>query len=173
MRTIPVLLFIGLTAATAHSDPTSLWGGVLVAHHVSEMTMCYIPPSGDYCEGYHQGFPIYSLGEVNARIDVTGYAPAWWFVLAAWEQEDKEWCGVEFGFADYHAQSFALSRPILRRGLSDSGTAVPRHCSSTCWRTRAAAWESTHPAMSRRGRFHGGHAAFPWARARNCWRRTA
>jgi len=83
----------------AVADPNDLSGGVLVTHFDPEwFSYTYDPPAGGWCEMY-SAYPIHGLEEVNAQIMSEG---AWiWFVLAAWESEDKVWCGTEFGFGAY------------------------------------------------------------------------
>ncbi len=117
-----LLLVAGLTCFAAHADPDDLTGGVLVAHYVPEMVH-----SEDrwnvYCDEYLEHYAIHSPAEVNARIDVAYFWPVDWFVLAAWESEDKRWCGTEFGFGDYNGNIFsaAAASPCF----PDEGLEIP------------------------------------------------
>ncbi len=53
-------------------------------------------------------YSIDDLTEVVAEITVTDTLPCCWFVIAAWAEEDKQWCGVEFGFGDHDAALFRI-----------------------------------------------------------------
>ncbi len=109
MKALTLLMFVTLLAPSAHGDPSNLYGGILAAHYVPEIPARYYPPGGDWCEAYRQDFRIESLDELNVRIDVIGYEPVIWYVIAAWEPEEKQWCGTEFGFGDYDPIPFAIA----------------------------------------------------------------
>ena len=84
---------------SANADPNDLSGGVFIAH---------APPSLEYssgydwCERYQEVYSISSCEEQNPRIDLDGNLGerSVWYVIAAWEEE-KEWCGTEFGFGSF------------------------------------------------------------------------
>jgi hypothetical protein len=65
----------------------------------------------DYCERYFQDFAIDSCSEQSNRIDLDGNQgqTSVWYVLAAWGEE-KEWCGAEFGFADYDSTIYLFQQ---------------------------------------------------------------
>ncbi len=94
--------------STGPSGPHNLAGGALFAHYVPELPYTTEPPAGGWCEAY-QAYPIQGVGDLNTRIDVQGQAAATWFVLAAWEGENKTWCGAEFGLGAYDPALFAFA----------------------------------------------------------------
>ena len=54
------------------------------------------PPGGDWCTAY-DAYVITSLAEQNPEIYLTEPDDAVWYVIAAWDGQDKTWCGTEFG----------------------------------------------------------------------------
>jgi hypothetical protein len=83
-----------------------------------------------------------SCEDQNNRIDVSGHLGCVWFVLAAWE-EDKEWCGVEFGFGEYDSPvfNFTASGPCFPdTGLEWSTPGWPGPGEGTVFGTTAAPW---------------------------------
>lgn len=108
-RVLLTLALLGLVAGGANADPALLDDGVLIAHHVPGLawTTDPAPVTGDWCAEFGE-HAIGALGDVIAQIDVATYAPVVWYVVAAWEQEDKTWCGTEFGFGDFDAGLFAF-----------------------------------------------------------------
>jgi len=107
MKTLALLLAVGtLGLASADTPPPQyLEGGALIAHVVPELAYTVEPPPEGWCTSYAQ-FAISSCEEQNNRVDVVGRAPVTWFLLAAWLDGDKEWCGCEFGFGNYDAGLF-------------------------------------------------------------------
>lgn len=96
-RVLLGLALLGL-AVGASADPTNLAGGVLIAHYEAALTLSEPPPEG-VCAAYAP-FAITTAEEQVNRIDTATYVMADWFIIAAWE-EDKEFCGVQFGFDAY------------------------------------------------------------------------
>ncbi len=94
------LALIGLTAG-ANADPTDLCGGALIVHQIPDPIGTFIDP----CEDYEQ-YGITHHSEQNNAIYTTSYSISLWWVIAAWE-EDKEFCGVQFGLSDYDPAVFA------------------------------------------------------------------
>lgn len=90
--------------APASADPTNLCGGVFIAHHVPELSY-----SGgeDLCADYEL-YAIHSAEEQYPCIDLPPDLPAVWYVISAWDEE-KEWCGTQFGFGDYDASRFVFA----------------------------------------------------------------
>ncbi len=64
------------------------------------------PPGGEPCNWFDT-YGIQSAEEQVNSVTAVTYTPTIWFVVAAWP-ENKQWCGVEFGFADYAADLFAF-----------------------------------------------------------------
>ncbi len=98
---------------------------MLAVHHIAELPYSSDPPpvTGDWCREFGE-YAIGSLAEVNPRIDITGYAPVVWYVVACWSLgEDKEWCGTEFGLGDYDANLFAASEAFPC--FPDQGLEIP------------------------------------------------
>ena len=59
--------------------------------------------------GYTANYAITNHAEQVNRIDTASYLPASWFVIAAWDGEEKEWCGTEFGLGDYDPNFFVIA----------------------------------------------------------------
>ena len=96
-----LLLFaalIGLLIPSANADPTDLTGGVFIAHYPAALQFSSDPPPEGWCHHYNESFALEVCEEQVNRVD-TPSAIAW-FVLAAWDEE-KEWCGTQFGFDSY------------------------------------------------------------------------
>jgi hypothetical protein len=81
----------------ANADPTDLDGCALIAHHVPGFVL-----SENACDDYYlpENDPLTCCEDQINRIDTEAYAEAHWFVIAAFD-EDKEWCGAQFGFSDH------------------------------------------------------------------------
>jgi hypothetical protein len=123
-RAWALLLLVLLMPGSALSDSSNLEGGVFIAHHPPGLQYT----SGqDWCARYFQEFAIDSCSEQNSRIDLDGNQgqSSVWFVLAAWAEE-KEWCGAEFGFAQYDSTIYAFisSGPCFPDG-SGGGLEIP------------------------------------------------
>ncbi len=83
---------------SAHADPHDLTGGALIAHYNPGYWSYRYPTMP--CELYFQVDPLTQCEDQNNMIAVSSYLPVVWYVVAAFE-EDKEWCGVQFGLSDY------------------------------------------------------------------------
>ena len=92
------LVLFGIAAPLAQADPQNLAGGALIAHYVPGLGMRYGPPSE--CESYASHGQITSCEEQTNSVQVSNYLLVTWYVVAAFE-EDKEWCGVQFGLGEY------------------------------------------------------------------------
>ena len=101
-----LLAWMGLQMATASSDPGNLEGGVFLAHHPPGVQYSQ---GVDWCQAYFESFAIDSCSEQHNRIDLDGNEgqSSIWYVLAAWNEE-KEWCGAEFGFGEYDPDAYAF-----------------------------------------------------------------
>ena len=104
IATLLTLLF----AEGAQADPTQLYGGGLITHYVPDLTYSSDPPALGWCGEYMANHAISSFEETVCRIDVQTFLPCCWFVIAAWEEE-KIWCGTEFGFDDYNPNIFLFT----------------------------------------------------------------
>ncbi len=93
-RALVIAGLLGFFATLAGADPTDLTGGALITHNAGYWERYHQPT----CATYYQYSPISSCEEQNNTMDTGEYA---WFVIAAFD-EDKEWCGVQFGFGDYN-----------------------------------------------------------------------
>lgn len=85
---------LAAAAMSAQADPHNLAGGALIAHNAGYYGRYQTPN----CETYFQYNPITSCDEQNNTME-SGNQYAW-FVIAAFD-EDKEWCGVQFGFDNF------------------------------------------------------------------------
>lgn len=115
------IVVLGTVTPFAHADPHNLAGGALIAHFVPEMGYRYDLS----CENYQQYFAISDCDEQVNSIHTSSYLPVVWFVLAAFPEE-KQWCGVEFGFSDYNQSVMAFSyyTPCYP---PDGGLEIPSH----------------------------------------------
>jgi len=107
-RAWALVLLALLMPGSALSDSSNLEGGAFIAHHPPGLQYT----SGqDWCARYFQEFAIDSCSQQNNRIDLDGNdgEESVWFVLAAWDEE-KEWCGTEFGFADYDSTIYVFDQ---------------------------------------------------------------
>jgi hypothetical protein len=142
MRKALVLLCVsGIVTGSALADPEDLGGGVLIAHFPTEMTFSFDPPTGGWCQFYWDSLRIEDCEDQVNRID-TGNQVIW-FVLAAWD-EDKEWCGTEFGFGEYDSDAFVITdfSPCWPEGGLEIPTASwPGPGEGTAIVTTGAPWE--------------------------------
>ena len=84
---------------------SNLADGSLIVHVPPSMQFSALPPEGGWCQYYLDGHAISSGAEQVNRID-TGTGSVW-YVLAAWD-DDRRWCGTEFGFAPYDVTFFSF-----------------------------------------------------------------
>jgi hypothetical protein len=108
MRILTIVLALLSVAATALADPTDLSGGVLITHFPPNLMYCY---GGDLCtDAYDLHYGINDASEQNNSIQDHGDAglPLTWYVVAAFNEE-KEWCGTEFGLGDYNPYVFYMT----------------------------------------------------------------
>lgn len=107
-RSIAVGLVLLFVAIQAVADPNNLEDGVFIVHVPTiECMASGDPPAGGWCQRYQDDCAISAAYEQVNRIDVTGYAPNFMFVLAAWEEE-KTWAGAEFGLGDFDPALFGF-----------------------------------------------------------------
>jgi hypothetical protein len=114
---------------------------VLIAHFPTEMTFSFDPPTGGWCQFYWDSLRIEDCEDQVNRID-TGNQVIW-FVLAAWDEE-KEWCGTEFGFGEYNSDAFVITdfSPCWpENGLEIPTTSWPGPSEGTAIVTTGAPWE--------------------------------
>jgi len=105
-KALVVLCVSGIVTGSALADPEDLGGGVFIAHFPTEMEFSSEPPTGGWCQDYWDNYRIEDCEDQVNRIDT--YDQVIWFVLAAWDEE-KEWCGTEFGFGDYDPAAFVVT----------------------------------------------------------------
>jgi hypothetical protein len=116
-------------------------GGALIAHFPAEMTFSFDPPTGGWCQFYWDSLRIEDCEDQVNRID-TG-SQVIWFVLAAWDEE-KEWCGTEFGFGEYDSDAFVITdfSPCWpENGLEIPTSSWPGPSEGTAIVTTGAPWE--------------------------------
>ncbi len=95
-RALTIIATLVVFSTLAHGDPHILASGALITH---SMSYGRYPPQ---CYTYYQYNPISSCNEQNATMSWGRHA---WFVIAAFDEE-KQWCGVEFGFNDFNPEPF-------------------------------------------------------------------
>jgi hypothetical protein len=101
-------LLAGAICPTALAIPDDLYGGVMIAHYVPEIAYSAAPPAGGWCAAY-EPYAIGDLEQVNAQVFTPDALGLIWYVIAAWELEDKTWCGTEFGLASYDPAVFVFT----------------------------------------------------------------
>lgn len=107
MREIIALLSVAVIATgSTQADIQDLEGGVLIAHHPTQMEFSSDPPDSGWCRCYWDSFSIEDCEDQVNRIDTTNQVI--WFVLAAWDEE-KRWCGTEFGLGEYDPAAFTIT----------------------------------------------------------------
>lgn len=134
-----VYVLFALTSL-AWADPSNLCGGVFVAHHVPELSC-----SGDLCEEYLP-YAIHSAEEQITRIDLPPDQAAVWYVISAWDEE-KEWCGTEFGFGDFDATAFIFAdwgRCAPGFGFELSGDQWPCPNQGTAFTSGEPGWQGSY-----------------------------
>jgi hypothetical protein len=103
-RTATALALIALAAIRAGADPADLSDGVFITHCPPGLSYTTMPT--DWCAVY-QEHAITECAAQVPRIDVkTGVV---WYVLSAWHDSDKEWCGVEFGLGQFDPGIWAFA----------------------------------------------------------------
>jgi hypothetical protein len=98
-RVLLALALLGV-AVGANADPTNLEGGALITHYIPDFVF-----SEDPCGDFYLN-PLTNCDDQINRIDTTDYITATWFVVASFYEEDKEWCGAQFGLSDYDPAAF-------------------------------------------------------------------
>jgi hypothetical protein len=105
-----VLLALALLgfASGAMADPADLNGGCFIAHYCEPIGYSTDPPASglSWCDEYMANHAITDHTQQVNRVDTSDLLLASWYVIAAWYDEEKEWCGTEFGFGDYTAEAF-------------------------------------------------------------------
>lgn len=97
MRTVLVLAgLLVLSVAHVRADPNDLRDGALIAHTTGPYSR-YPNPT---CDTY---FSQYQITSCEEQVTTMGWGTYVWFVIAAF-MEDKQWCGVQFGFSDFDPQ---------------------------------------------------------------------
>ncbi len=138
-RVFVSLVLLVATVALVKADPHNLEGGALITHN-SGYGGRYWPN----CETYFQYNPIWSCEEQNTTIQTSAYVGVTWFVVAAFG-EDKEWCGVQFGFDDFdpHIMEFMDAEPCYPPGggLEIPSPGWPGPLAGTAIISTGAPWE--------------------------------
>ena len=102
-----VLLMHLLPISPSLADEDDLSNGVFIAHHPPGIQFTVPSPPEGWCQHYLDNFAIYSCEEQNPRIDGGVGEGSVWYVISAWEEE-KIWCGTEFGFESYDPGIFGF-----------------------------------------------------------------
>ena len=100
-KVLLALVLLGLGTGVALANPNDLANGVFITHYPPGLL--YTTDPTDWCARY-QSLAINSCAQQNPRID-NNQAGAVWYVLAAWNETDKTWCGTEFGIGSYNPAS--------------------------------------------------------------------
>lgn len=106
---VPTLAFVVailcLLVSPVTADVDDLSDGVYIMHCPPNLQFTNEPAS-EWCEIYGDNYAVDTCEEQNPQISST--EPTVWFVLSAWPEE-KQWCGTQFGFADYDAGIFSFT----------------------------------------------------------------
>jgi len=99
-----VLMLAVLGSTAARADPQDLSDGVLIAH--CPPALSYTSEPVDWCAAY-RSHAIHACNEqVNRTDERTGVV---WYVVSAWQDSSKTWCGCEFGLGDYDPSIWAMT----------------------------------------------------------------
>jgi len=102
-KVLLTLALLGL-ATGAWADPAVLSGGVFAAHHVEALPYSTDAPTEGWCAAYGP----YAINDLSMVVNELSGGNDTWYVLAAWQDEAKTWCGTEFGFGTYDPAPFAF-----------------------------------------------------------------
>ncbi len=95
-RVLLTLALLAFIVGGASATPDDLCGCALITHQVPQLQ--YTVGDGiNLCPEY-AAYAISSAEEQINRIDTGSVACINWFILAAFMEDDKEWCGCQFGF---------------------------------------------------------------------------
>ncbi|MBD3237466.1 MAG: hypothetical protein GF330_12240, partial [Candidatus Eisenbacteria bacterium] len=103
-----MLLVVGLFSGAmlcvgfGHASVDFLGGGTFICHHPPGLLYSQPPAEGWY-EHFLGEYALTDPNQQNPRIETI--EPVVWFVLSAFDEE-KEWCGTEFGFGPYDPALF-------------------------------------------------------------------
>jgi hypothetical protein len=98
------LVLVALGSGAALADPHDLTDGVLICHCPSGLAYTSTPT--DWCAAY-QDHAIHGCNEQVNRTDTkTGIV---WYVVSAWQDSSKTWCGVQFGLGEYDPGIWAMT----------------------------------------------------------------
>ena len=128
-RVLLALALVGLGAGVVYATPNDLSNGVLITHYPPGLQ--YTTEFDDWCGLYGQ-YAIQSCEQQNNVIDTQ--LGTVWYVLAAWNDNDKVWCGTEFGLGNYN------TRVVL---FADYG-----QCPGTALTIPYGAWPAPNTGMS-------------------------
>lgn len=106
---LPVLAALAILmpfspSSLAWAAEDDLVNGVFICHHDPSITFSQ-PPEG-WCQHYLDGDRIQTCAEQNPAVMTTDETV--WFVISAF-LEEKQWCGVEFGFGAYPSDLFVFT----------------------------------------------------------------
>jgi hypothetical protein len=106
MKFLTLILCLFVFTVTASADVSNLAGGVLIAHHPTDVYSA----GQDWCARYADFYAIDDAADQNPRSDLLSdnVNKDIWFVVAAFV-EDKVWCGTQFGLGDYDALAWYMT----------------------------------------------------------------
>jgi hypothetical protein len=117
-----VLALLGLVAG-ANAVPNDLSNGVFITHAPADFVYS---PGMDWCAEYANQYGIASCEEQITNMPIMGLESTLFYVVAAWN-EDKVWCGTEFGISADFAEDFYFTEfgPCLENNLEISTSGWP------------------------------------------------
>lgn len=144
-RVLLALALLGLVAG-ANAVPSDLSDGVLITHAPAG----FVYSAGlDWCAEYGTQYGITTCEEqvTNMPITMSGLEPTLFYVVAAWN-EDKIWCGTEFGISPEFDGLFYFTEygPCLANALENSTGGWPGAGEGTAVVATDTQWEGNFVA---------------------------
>ena len=139
-RVLFALALLGVAVGGANADPAVLEGGALIAHYDPMYIYSDAP-----CDDYYL-YPLTVCDDQVNRIDAPAgsFVEVTWYVIADFD-EDKVWCGCQFGFSAYNpdVMYFIDSSPCYPPdgGLEIASPGWPGPDEGTAIVVTGAAWE--------------------------------
>jgi hypothetical protein len=102
-KVLLALALLGLAAGSASATPENLSNGVYIAHYAPSLVYTTDTPAGGWGEALQSSVDaINGCEDQLNRIDGPG-DHFMWFIISAWDVEEKVWCSSQVGIVGYDA----------------------------------------------------------------------